>query len=106
MSGPNKPDYNGCSFAPWTDEQVSALNEFQHEANCHPFTCGTHSSPLDKEPKCQGILVAEPDGWRCPVCGYRQGWCHNFMLDRTFTEETRKVRELIEGKLDRKRGPR
>lgn len=90
----NRP-LSGKSFAPWSPMQVAVLNAFQAEPNCHPFTCGTNSSPLATEPKCSGVLVAEPDGWRCPLCDYRQGWCHNFMLDPAMTQEFRTVRETI-----------
>jgi hypothetical protein len=60
--------------APWTDEQVAALNKWQQRDDFHPFTCpdrypnGTHV-----------VLVAYPDGWHCPACDYRQDWAHDFM---------------------------
>lgn len=61
--------------APWTPEQVAALNRFQREGGMHPFTCGgDHES--------HHVLVATPDGWVCPdrpVCGYTQDWAHWFM---------------------------
>ncbi|MFM9616816.1 hypothetical protein ACKI14_02500 [Streptomyces turgidiscabies] len=66
--------------APWTPEQVAALNEFQRRGGMHPFTCGGEhagSSPA---------LVARADGWHCPgsyqaPCDYRQDWAHVFMTD-------------------------
>ena len=63
-------------YAPWTDEQVTALNAFQHHGRMHPFTCGAvHSS--GRSP----ILVATPAEWICPdpECDYTQDWAHAFM---------------------------
>lgn len=63
--------------APWTDEQVRALNAFQERGRFHPFTCGAEhhrSSP---------VLTATPDGWRCPdpECSYTQDWALQAMID-------------------------
>lgn len=66
--------------APWTPEQVAALNAFQLHGGMHPFTCGAdHPGPSP-------ALVARPDGWHCPgtyraPCDYRQDWAHRFMAD-------------------------
>lgn len=64
-------------FAPWTPEEVQALNRFQSAGRMHPFTCPEHTpgSPM---------LVADEDGWRCSdpyneECTYRQDWAHQFM---------------------------
>lgn len=65
---------------PWNQEQVDALNAFQHAGMFHPFTCGLdHTNPehLDGE----GVLLATKDGWVCPYCPYRQGWAWKFMLE-------------------------
>lgn len=69
--------------APWTDEQVAALNRWQGEGAVHPFTCpadGTHGSARHSDRR---ILVADNQGWVCEWndCGYRQQWAHDFMLD-------------------------
>ena len=61
--------------APWTHEQVVALNRFQRYAFVHPFTC-PHPHPLQDR-----ILIAAPDGWHCPVCPYTQNWAHALMLN-------------------------
>lgn len=58
-------------FPPWTDEQVAALNAFQHDGRFHPFTCGNNSN--------HPVLVATPTGWICSACDYRQKWAHDFM---------------------------
>lgn len=64
--------------APWTDEQVKNLNEFQQCGVCHPFTCGGKKDGKD----CRADLVATKDGWICPDgCGYKQDWAHESMAD-------------------------
>lgn len=64
--------------APWTTEEVAALNRFQREGGMHPFTCG-HEHPAHPN----AILEATPKGWRCFVldCEYEQDWAHAFMAD-------------------------
>lgn len=64
--------------APWTSEQVDALNRFQQEGGMHPFTCGAlHSSGQSP------VLDATHSGWICPdsSCEYTQDWAHAFMAD-------------------------
>lgn len=74
--------------APWTEEQVAALNAWQAGTHYHPFTCGgarmdeAHVAYQRKHGGDYGQLVAGPDGWRCPVCGYRQNWAHGHMAER------------------------
>jgi fido (protein-threonine AMPylation protein) len=60
--------------APFTPEQVQALNEYQEKLCFHPFTCGNGSH--------HRILVATPDGWVCRDCDYTQNWAHAFMAER------------------------
>ncbi|MFD9443360.1 hypothetical protein [Streptomyces sp. NPDC060001] len=79
--------------APWTAEQVDALNRFQKEGGMHPFTCG-HEHPAHPN----AILNATPTGWRCFVldCEYEQDWAHAFMVDpaawpRPFTDLRRQA---------------
>lgn len=61
--------------APWTAEQVEALNEFQRLGYMHEFTCpNNHQSDR--------VLVAHPHGWQCPSCDYVQDWAHDFMADK------------------------
>ena len=67
--------------APWTAEQVAALNRWQELSYFHPFThsCGT-------------VLVATADGWVCTDIGCKvyddeaatfpavvQTWAHDSM---------------------------
>lgn len=64
--------------APWTDEQVKSLNEYQHSAPFHPFTCGKRDGHQS-----DGVLIATNDGWTCPEpgCDYTQDWCHDDMAN-------------------------
>lgn len=58
-------------YAPFTLEQISALNAYQQAGYVHPFTCGTTN------PDCRADLVATASGWICPMgCGYTQDWCY------------------------------
>lgn len=83
--------------APWTPEQVAALNRFQAEGGMHPFTCGnTHATP-------DLHLVAHTDGWHCwlPDCDYRQDWAHRFMADPdTWPKSLAELREAAPGEPD------
>jgi len=58
--------------APFTDEQVKNINEYQVAGFFHPFTCTTGSH----------VLVAETDGLHCPLCPtFHQDWVHDGMAD-------------------------
>jgi DNA-directed RNA polymerase subunit RPC12/RpoP len=63
--------------APWTPAQVAALNACQERRDLHPYTCGA----CPARDGLKQVLVAEPDGWRCPDCGGRQAWAHAASLN-------------------------
>ena len=66
--------------APWSFDEVRALNEWQRRGDVHPFTCGGDNNGQT----CRQTLVATTKGWVCPDrCGYTQDWCHGFMLNAT-----------------------
>lgn len=65
--------------APWTAEQVEALNRYQTEGWMHPFTCGNPARTNDNHPH-GGNLVATQSGWICEDCDYTQDWAHEFMF--------------------------
>ena len=70
--------------APWTVEQVEALNRHQVDGVMHPYTCpnrGDGHHP-DRPNLDKGTLVAATDGWVCADCGYRQTWAHDFSLGK------------------------
>jgi hypothetical protein len=64
--------------APWSTDQVDLLNRFPRTSGFHPFTCGRRND----HPEDEGILIAAPDGWHCPVggCSYTQNWADPFMV--------------------------
>jgi hypothetical protein len=72
---------------PWTEEQCARLNEWQNCGWVHPFTCKgqrsdrPHADYARAHNQDLGQLVATPQGWVCPVCGYRQSWAHVFMFE-------------------------
>lgn len=59
--------------APFTPDQVHALNEYQIDGYFHPFTCPNRKDHMP------GILVATEAGWVCSTCEYTQDWCLEFM---------------------------
>lgn len=63
--------------APWTPQQVAALNAYQTAGIMHPYTCG--GVKLGRG-RCRRVLVAITDGWRCPRrgCRYQQDWAHDW----------------------------
>jgi hypothetical protein len=70
--------------APWTDEQVKNLNDWQTAGIVHPFTCGGKRDGKD----CRADLVATKDGWVCPEkCGYTQDWAHAMMAKESVKED-------------------
>jgi hypothetical protein len=65
--------------APWTDEQIDALERFQQTPGVHPYTCPQHST---RE------LVATRRGWICRYCEYTQDWANDLlMLQRIASDE-------------------
>lgn len=68
--------------APFTPEQVEALNRFQQLSHVHPFTCGSgYRTNKSIHPDGEGVLVATVDGWICRNCDYTQDWAHAMMAD-------------------------
>ena len=66
---------NEHTHAPWTDEQVAALNRYQQEGQGHPFTGNRHQDGSE----C--ILVATNAGWVkcCSDETIVQTWAWDFM---------------------------
>lgn len=63
-------------IAPWTAEQVVALNKWQSDGRVHEFKC-----------KIGHTLIATKEGWVCqPGCDYTQDWCHDYMANGTVEE--------------------
>lgn len=57
--------------APWTQDQVDALNAYQHLGAFHPYTC------LQPHEGTARYLVATTEGWVCTQCPYTQNWAHD-----------------------------
>ena len=55
-------------FAPWSDELIQYLIEYQSNAEYHPFTCEEFHSGDRK-------LTPTKDGFICKHCDYTQDWC-------------------------------
>lgn len=66
--------------APFTPEQVEALNNWQKAGIYHPYICGN-------EQCCQDLIATE-QGWTCPCCDYKQNWAHNVAVKSSTQEET------------------
>jgi hypothetical protein len=66
--------------APFTEEQVLALNEYQHLGIVHPFTCGLEGCKKSEQEN-DGVLIATEQGWICPCGKYKQDWAHAFMAE-------------------------
>jgi hypothetical protein len=76
---PTTPDNSATSQinAPWTADQVAALERFQTEGHMHPFTCGGDQHSMAPR------MIPSRSGWHCPDpdCSYTQDWAHAFMAD-------------------------
>lgn len=70
-------------YAPWSDEQIANLTSFQRCGQFHPFTCSGGGGPHSDHPDRPAVLIAERDGWRCPVegCTHHQAWAFATMAN-------------------------
>lgn len=67
--------------APWTMEQVAALQAYQDAGYVHPFTCGKRDDHPDIGGD-RGVLTPTIGGWICQFCDYTQDWAHAFMFSK------------------------
>lgn len=59
-----------CSFAPWTDDEVTCLQRWQDCDYVHPFTSTDGS-----------VLIPTREGWvKEPGGPIVQDWAHTFMV--------------------------
>ena len=69
------------SNAPWTDEQVKNLNDYQASGVIHPFT-GERKPDGDET-----ILIATREGWVEQESGpVVQTWAHSFMVNGSWRQ--------------------
>ena len=57
--------------APWTPEQVAALEHHQASCMAHPYTCNNYG--------CRKDLIPTTNGWVCE-CGETQDWFYPFTI--------------------------
>jgi hypothetical protein len=57
--------------APWSPEQVAALQAWQDAGYVHELTCRHNGLPAGRK---HHALVAQRDGLWCPTCGHIQTW--------------------------------
>lgn len=82
--------YPDLVYAPWTEEQVTALNRYQANPYRHPYTCGNEHVKT--------VLVATISGWDCPFCHqWVQNWASNFLFQEPTPEEIRLWERLDHG---------
>lgn len=84
------------TLAPWTDEQVKNLNDYQEAGAFHSFTCSAcrdnpKNHQYDPKFECSILvgdfpLTATNTGWICNSCNYTQNWAHDFMLGFDITK--------------------
>lgn len=68
----------GLVHAPWLEDEVQSLNDYQNAGFVHPFT-----GPSG------GILIATKDGWiEKPGGPIVQDWAHKFMTNGSWRQFT------------------
>ncbi len=60
-------------MAPFTEDQVASVKEYQASGSFHPFTCpACHGSP---------VLAIEESRLYCTTCKYEQTWVWDMMAN-------------------------
>jgi hypothetical protein len=68
--------------APWTEEQVGLLRQWQAAGFVHPYTCFSRGEGCNRSQReDDGVLIPTTEGWVCPCGKYTQDWCHPIMLE-------------------------
>jgi len=60
--------------APFTKDQITALNRYQQAGFMHPFTCPGERNCNNRN------LIARRTGWVCACGAFTQDWAHEFMI--------------------------
>ena len=72
--------------APFTDDQVHNIMDYQNTGGYHPFTCDESGKDCQKKNgKGDGRLMPNKDGLFCPCGKYKQNWSYAFMA-KSFSE--------------------
>jgi len=72
--------------APFTDDQLASLRDFQSCGVMHAYTC----------PKCGLELIPTHIGLFCRDHGVVQSWALRFTTDGSWQEQVRQMQEMIE----------
>lgn len=64
--------------APWSEDQVKSINDYQSSGSKHPALC----------PNDLGVLQATLTGLYCPECSYFTETVPEFMADESWRELT------------------
>ena len=84
--------------APFNEEQVKNINEYQTDGMMHPFTCPCdHDDGAETEHIAEHLLIADKKRLYCGDCDYEQFWVHDFMADGSANKALAK---LVEEKKD------
>jgi hypothetical protein len=93
--------FDGLVLAPWDDDTVDALDDYQHVRIGHPYTCPRdHRDPdTGRIDRGEVVLDSTEDGFICPVegCGYTQRWAHALSANRRWIAHRREELERICG---------
>ena len=76
----SKPD--GTVSAPFTEQQVERLKNWQNAAHVHPFTCANRNDGKHRTTHDTGVLVPTIRGWVCLDCDYTQDWAYSLMVEQ------------------------
>jgi hypothetical protein len=71
--------------APFSQDQINHINEFQNAGIVHELTC-THG---------HGRLDVHADGLHCPVCDYTQDWVPEGVADGSFLQSQQALHSIF-----------
>lgn len=84
---------NGIRYAPWSEEEVELLKEWQTCGFVHPFTYGMDDGSVVD-------LIPTKDGWIAQEGGpIVQNWVHEFMFGDSWKNRVEKFKQYNKDKL-------
>ena len=86
--------------APFTKEQVEALNKYQKSGPSHPYTCNREPKECevqgeDRDYTKDGVLIATEAGWVCPCGKYKQDWCHDYNAVKPVESKLDSLKDIL-----------